>query len=142
MEFILDKKNVLEKYELLEYLTPHEANAIEKYNAGTTPRSDATGWENIETHLPFFIPLRFLSVVLIGNKNGQLQILWSNLVVATQDHYGRYTQKARPSPSSSMIPRNDDQLDQRNDIDKVFQTQLQEFDHRRTKRRRNHSADC
>jgi hypothetical protein len=52
MGFILDKKKVLAKYELLEYLTPDEVHAVEKYNAGTMPHLDATGWENIETNLP------------------------------------------------------------------------------------------
>jgi len=137
MEFILDKKKVLEKYDLLEYLTPDEAHAIEKYNVGTMQHSDATGWENIETNLPVSYP----SSIPTGSASRQQEWSTSNPVVATQDHYGRYTQKATPSPSSRMIPRNDDQLDQRNDNDQVFHTQHQGFDHRRTKRRRNHSAD-
>lgn len=142
MEFILDKRKVLEKYELLEYLTPDEAHAIENYNAGTIMHSDATGWENIETNLPVSYP----SSIPIGGASMQQEWSTTNPVVATQDHYGRYTQKATPSkathsPSSSMKPRNDNQLDQRNDIDQVFHTQHQGFDHRKPKRRRNHSAD-
>ena len=81
-EFILDEKNVLEKYELLEYLTPHEANAIEEYNTGTTQRMLLDGEISKQIYLcP--LPLRILSAVPVGNNNGQLQILWSLHKIST-----------------------------------------------------------
>ena len=134
-EFILDKRKVLEKYQLLEYLTPYELQMIEKYNAGTMQHSDATGWENVEGNSGYE---GHTSLVPGGHQDWPA----TNPVMTTQDHYGRYTQKATPSPSSHALPRsNGSQWDQGGNNDHLLHLQNEEWDHRSTKRRRNHSAD-
>jgi hypothetical protein len=135
--FILDKRKVLEKYQLLEYLSPYELQMIEKYNAGTRVNSDNAGWENVGINSS-----KPEAGHATSNPGGHQDWTIAEPVVTTQDHYGRYTQKTTPSPSSHTVSRNDDgQWGQGGDIIHLLRSPNETQDHRSTKRRRNHSAD-
>lgn len=102
IEFLLDKHKVLQKYNMLQYLTETERQRLEEHShkmkqlpgmnfrdntqQGKPPNQPHNNsWDAISSSqgFPYFTP-------------SQKTTLFS-----TQDHYGRYTQKNTPSPSTS-----------------------------------------
>lgn len=103
IEFLLDKQKVLHKYNMLNFLNEEERQRLEEHAhkvktlAGTTMQegkpsasSQNNSWDPIGSSqsYPFFTP---------SQKTNSF---------STQDHYGRYTQKSTPSPSTSAHDQN------------------------------------
>jgi len=131
IEFVLDKRKVLEKYQMLDRLSQDEIEIIEKQNLLIVQnQADSNGWEHIEANssLSYSEP----NCSALGHPG------WTNTAVPgavanTQDHYGRFTQKATPSPSSGVPIDGRGVHDNSDDVDGS--------NSKRNKRRRNHSAD-
>jgi hypothetical protein len=93
IEFILDKKRVLEKYDMLEYLTKDDIDIIKNHDTdprnGTSSSSD--GWDTVTAHQSVFNHSQQSSLPDPGSGPRRCAL------VTSQDHYGRFTQTTSAS---------------------------------------------
>ena len=83
VEFILQKRKVLDKYEMLDRLTANEVRVIEDQNLMSQNNFNVQSWDNMEPN----------DAVIFSTT--ETDDSWN----AEQDLYGRFTQKTTPSPS-------------------------------------------
>lgn len=83
VEFILQKRKVLDKYEMLDRLTANEVRVIEDQNLMSQNNFNVQSWDNMEPN----------DAVIFSTT--ETDDSWN----AEQDLYGRLTQKTTPSPS-------------------------------------------
>lgn len=142
VQFVLNKMKVLQKYHMLDRLTSDERSLIEDHTPVTVPSAKGFyephingggGWDDIETtnSNQYIGPPPHMTP---GKQNHYSPSFATNEVAKTsQDHYGRFTQKATPSPSFT-IPRDCMQNDSTNYITSAE-------DPSRKRRKRHNSAD-
>lgn len=83
VEFILEKRKVLEKYEMLDRLTADEIRVIKDQNIMSQNYSNVPSWDNVQPND---------TVMFTATETDKS---WNT----DQDLYGRFTQKTTPSPS-------------------------------------------
>lgn len=106
VEFILEKKNLLEKYGMLEYLTKDEIDFIRNHEITRQRHVASTfdDWDGVESRQ-------------LMSKTAQRHIIQDNelhfngqTLKTSQDHYGRFTQPAYASPPSLDAVGNSDYM--------------------------------
>lgn len=93
IEFVLDKKKVLEKYDMLEYLSKDDLDVIKNHDADQMHQSShCDGWDALKANQSMYNPSKHCSLPNHGSGPN------SYTLVTSQDHYGRFTQSTSTSP--------------------------------------------
>jgi Predicted ATPase involved in replication control, Cdc46/Mcm family len=92
IKFVLDKKKVLEKYDMLEYLTKDDLDVIKNHDADQHRSSHFDDWDALKANQSMYSPSEHCSLPNHGSGPNRYTL------VTLQDHYGRFTQSTSASP--------------------------------------------
>lgn len=96
IEFLSEKKKLLEKYNMGEFITKEEHEIIHRHGGESVYMGNEPTWDSVEAK-----QASNYSVPTFPSQGPT--DYYEQDFVTTQDHYGRYTQqKATPSPSSTV----------------------------------------
>jgi DNA helicase MCM9 len=105
IEFLLDKHKVLQKYNMLHCLNDTECQRLEEHSRKMKQLSVNFGENKGEGKPPNAPQNNSWNAIGSSQSFPYLTPSQKTTSLLTQDHYGRYTQKSTPSPSTSTLYR-------------------------------------